>query len=147
MEIINNLYNNLDYIVLTVIIIFTILVITSILDINFDLSRNSNFNGESNKIINIETMKNKNNKHKEFTNAFCSNYENDHSNLNKNSKKLNYDSCNSTRCTVWVKTIEDDICMGGDSDGPYFKGTLEKPLKIDNYYYKNKCYPGLKNCE
>ena len=92
-------------------------------------------------------MENKNDKHKEFTNAFCSNYENDHVNLNNNCKNFNYDSCNSTRCTVWVKSADGDKCMGGDSDGPHFKGTLEKPLKIDNYYYKNKCYPGLKNCE
>ena len=143
----NFLYINFDYIILTIILIFTILIITSIFNINFDFNRNTSFNEEPNRIINVETMENKNDKHKEFTNAFCSNYENDHVNLNNNCKNFNYDSCNTTRCTVWVKSADGDKCMGGDSDGPHFKGTLEKPLKIDNYYYKNKCYPGLKNCE
>ena len=138
METISNfLYMNFDYIILMTIIIFTILIITSLLDINFDFSKKITFNEEPNKIINIETMENNNEKHKEFTNSFCNNYENDHVILNNKCKNLNFDNCNSIRCAVWVNTSDGGKCMAGDSDGPYFKGTLENPLKIDNYYYKN----------
>lgn len=148
METINNfLHMNFDYIIIMIIIIFTILIIVSVLGINLDFSKNITFNEEPNKIINIETMENNNEKHKEFTRSFCNSYENDHVILNYKSKDLNFDNCNSTRCTVWVKTNNGDKCMAGDSDGPHLKGTLENPLKIDKYYYKNTCIPGLKKCK
>lgn len=152
MESINNfLYFNFDYIVLTVIVIFTILIITSILNINFNFFKNSNnnlqSNNEPNKIINIETMENKNNKHKEFTKSFCDNYENDHEILNDKTKDFSFENCNSTRCSVWVKNKDGEKCYGGDSNGPYLKGTLENPLEIDNFFYKNECISGLKKCK
>lgn len=150
----NFLHENFDYIILTIIIIFTVLITTSILEINFNFTKNITFNEEPSKVINVETMQNietmennKNkNKNKEFSSSFCSNYENNHLDLNKKCKNFNFDNCNSTRCTVWVKSNTGDKCMAGDSNGPHFKGTLENPLKIDNYYYKNKCIPGLKKC-
>ena len=53
------------------------------------------------------------------------------------SQNFDFDTCNSTRCTVWVNNNEGGKCHGGNSDGPHFKGTLEKPLEVNNYYYKN----------
>lgn len=141
------IYLNFDYIILTIIIIFTILITTSILNINFDFTKKGNFNEEPNKIINVETMTNKKGKNSEFSDSFCNNYENDHILLNEKCKDLGYESCNSTRCTVWVNDKNGGQCHGGDSDGPYLKGTLEKPLEIHKYYHKNSCVPGLKICK
>lgn len=141
------LYINFDYIILTTIIIFTILISSAILDINFDFIKNANFNEEPNRVINVETMENKKGNHPEFTGSFCNNYENNHVLLNEKCKNLGYESCNSTRCTVWVNNSNGGKCHSGDSDGPHLKGTLESPLEIHNYHYKNACIPGTKKCE
>lgn len=140
------MYKNFDYIILCVLIIFTIILLVSILELKFDLKKTYNENKNPDKIINIETMDNKDNNN-ELSLSFCNNYEHDHIKLKSKSKNLNFDACNSTRCTVWVNNDNKGKCYAGDEHGPHFHGTLENPLKIDNYYYKNTCYMVNKKCK
>ena len=140
------LYENFDYIIITIIIIFTLLIVFSFLEIDFNYFSDTSFNEEPDKVINVETMENIINKNKNNSQSFCSKYSNDHEELNEQCSTLDETGCNIPSCCVWVNSNKGTKCMAGNKHGPYLQGTLNDPLKVNTYYFKNKCFSSLKSC-
>jgi hypothetical protein len=57
--------------------------------------------------------------------------------VKKSCTKLTKKNCNATTCCVMLNGKK---CVAGNQDGPTFKTDSGKDIKVDYYYYQNKCY-------
>ena len=113
------LASNIDSILLVMLFIFGIIIITTLYDWNLNTIPNDK--NKKKKLI-YESMTPKM--------SFCSNTSK--KDLKPLCEQLSENNCNSVGCCVF---LNNEKCVPGNKHGPTFLND-----KVDNYYYKNKCY-------
>ncbi len=116
---------NGNSIFLVLLFIFGVIVISSIYDWNF----NPETHKELKKVITYETMDN-------MTQSFCQSHSSS-KDLEPSCNRLTQTNCNSVGCCVF---LNNEKCVAGNQHGPTHLGTSDNLIKVDNYYFKNKCY-------
>ncbi len=124
-EVAGFLMNNVNSIFLVLLFIFGVIVVASIYDWNF--------NPEVTKEITNEiTYENLNNMEESFCDAHKTKTD-----LKPSCGELSETNCNSVGCCVF---LNNEKCVPGNKHGPVHLGTEDNLIKIDNYFFKNKCY-------
>ena len=127
--------NFLSIIILSLLIL-VLLVIFSIFNNKFSDINGASSNRDLGKVVTIETMES-------LTNAFCKRYKHKHSELEEQCSKLHKKECTATGCCILRNGTD---CVAGSKLGPIFHGTVDNPISIDFYHFKNTCYKGKGEC-
>jgi hypothetical protein len=70
--------------------------------------------------------------------SFCKAFEGNSAQLETACGGLTTDNCKNSNCCVWVNGNK---CSAGGVTGPTYKTDADgNPVKVDNFYYMNKCY-------
>lgn len=121
----------LPEIIFVAFVIFFILIIINLSGIDM----NPKTSDKLDKVITIESFEN-------TIKSFCEINSSKPVELHNSCNKLTKDNCNATSCCIW---LNNEKCVAGNKAGPIFlNDENKKPINIDTYYYKNKCYG--KNC-
>ena len=125
------MYNKIT-ILLVILFIFGSIVISSIFDKNLNTDNDTENDTENDTDKDVKTYETMNN----ITNSFCQSHSSSQS-LDKSCSELSKTNCNSVGCCVF---LNNEKCVAGNKNGPTYLGSPDNLVKIDNYYYKNKCY-------
>lgn len=102
-----------------------IIVVSIIFIYNFSTRNNNNIEGLDSNLSDMAV-------------SFCKKFEGKTSELEGACERLTSKNCKTSNCCVFVNGNK---CSAGDASGPTYKTDANgKPIAIDNYYYKNKCY-------